>query len=80
MTGCEARGYKNPVEPIAVGGLVFGFAFAGALAGMKLRGVLPEHHFSAEAKETILLAIGLVATMTALILGLVTASAKRRPC
>src|SRR5262245_926419 len=43
---------------------------------MKLRTVLPEHHLSKESNETIKLGIGLIATMTALILGLVTASAK----
>jgi hypothetical protein len=64
------------MEPVATGALVFACAFMGALAGMRLRGILPQHHFSAESKDTVMLAIGLVATMTALILGLVTASAK----
>jgi hypothetical protein len=64
------------MQPIGVGTLVFACAFLGSLAGMRLRLTLPQHHFSAESKETVLLAIGLIATMTALILGLVTASAK----
>jgi hypothetical protein len=64
------------MEPLTVGALVFACAFLGALAGMGLRGLLPQHHFSSESKDTVMLAIGLVATMTALILGLVTASAK----
>ena len=37
---------------------------------------LPDHHLSTEARDTIKLGIGLVATVTALVLGLMTASAK----
>jgi len=43
---------------------------------MWLRSALPKHHLDAESKDTVKLGIGLIATMTALILGLVTASAK----
>jgi hypothetical protein len=59
-----------------VGMIVFACTFGGALLGMGLRTVLREHHINAESKDTIKVAIGLVATMTALVLGLVTASAK----
>ena len=64
------------MEAIVVGIIVFAFTFAGALLGMRLSAVLPEHHLDADSKETIKLGIGLIATMTALVLGLVTASAK----
>ena len=50
--------------------------FGGALSGMLLRRVLPDHHFSADSKDTVKITIGLVGSMTALVLGLVTASAK----
>lgn len=43
---------------------------------MRLRTALPDHHLSSEARDTIKLGIGLVATVTALVLGLLTASAK----
>jgi positive regulator of sigma E activity len=56
--------------------LVFACVFGAALIGMLLRYVLPEHHFSADTKDTVKLAMGLVATMAALILGLLVASAK----
>jgi len=46
------------------------------MVGIWLRAVLPEHHLSNETKDTVKIGIGLIATMTALILGLVTASAK----
>jgi len=55
-------------------------AFAGILGavflGMRLRPALPEHHLSPETKDTVRLGIGLIATMTALLLGLLIASAK----
>lgn len=55
-------------------------AFAGILGavflGMRLRSVLPDHHLSPETKDTVRVGMGLVATMTALLLGLLIASAK----
>ena len=59
-----------------VGLIVFACTFGGALLGMRLRKALPGHHFNDESKDTVKVGIGLVATMTALLLGLVTASAK----
>jgi hypothetical protein len=55
---------------------VFGCVFGGALLGLRLRAALPQPHLSAETKDVVKLAMGLVATMTALILGLLIASAK----
>ena len=56
--------------------IIFGCVFGSALLGMFLRRVLPEHHLSSHSKDSVLLATGLVATMAALILGLLIASAK----
>jgi len=64
------------LNPTAVGMVVFVCTFGGALLGMWLHTVLPEHHFDSDTKDTVKLGIGLIATMTALVLGLVTASAK----
>ena len=64
------------MNPTIVGIVVFFCTFAGVLLGMWLSTVLPDHHLDAESKDTVKLGIGLIATMTALILGLVTASAK----
>ena len=64
------------MTPTVFGIIVFAFSFGGALLGMWLRTALPEHHLAAESKDTVKIGIGLVATMTALVLGLVTASAK----
>ncbi len=61
---------------IGIALLVFACTFAGALVGMRMRSALPEQHLSDASKDVIHLCMGLIATMTALILGLVTASAK----
>ena len=55
---------------------VFGFLIGTVLLGMGLRRVLPEDHLSAESKDVVKLAMGLVATMAALVLGLLVSSAK----
>jgi Protein of unknown function (DUF4239) len=64
------------MHPTVIGIVVLACTFGGALLGMRLRLALPEHHLSTEARDTIKLGIGLVATVTALVLGLLTASAK----
>jgi Protein of unknown function (DUF4239) len=64
------------VSALTIGVLIFACVFGGALLGMFLRAVLPEHHLSADTKESVKLAMGLVATMAALILGLLVASSK----
>ena len=61
---------------MAISGIVFACGSAGALLGMLLRSRLPEHHLGAETKDVVKLAMGLVATMTALVLGMLVASAK----
>jgi hypothetical protein len=48
----------------------------GALAGARLRVALPEHHLRDESRNIVLLGIGLVVTMSALVLGLLVSSAQ----
>src|SRR5262249_25830636 len=50
--------------------------FGGAMLGMYLRTALPDRQLSPETKDSVRLGMGLVATMTALLLGLLVASAK----
>ena len=64
------------MNPLVIALLVFACAFGGALLGLKLHGLVPDAHLGEATKDTVKLGFGLVATMTALILGLVTASAK----
>ena len=50
--------------------------FGGALFGRYLGSILPEQHLSEDSKDSVKLGMGLVATMCALVLGLLIASAK----
>ena len=64
------------MSPIAISSIVFAFVFGGALTGMYLRVVLPQHYLSDDSKDVVKIAMGLVATMSALVLGLLVSSAK----
>ena len=55
---------------------IFAVILTSIFAGMLLRKVLPEHHLSDESKDVVRLGTGLVATLGALVLGLLIASAK----
>ena len=56
--------------------IAFGGVFGATLLGVFLRAVLPEQHLSADSKDTVRLGIGVIATMAALVLGLLVTSAK----
>src|SRR5438034_11521989 len=56
--------------------IVFGCLAGAVLIGRTLRRLLPEAHLSTESKDAVKLAMGLVATMSALVLGLLVSSAK----
>src|SRR5579863_1555415 len=61
---------------MAISWIVFGCVFGAVLLGMYLRSVVPEHHLSADSKEVVKLGMGLIATMSALVLALLIASAR----
>jgi hypothetical protein len=64
------------MSPLAISAIIFVCVFTGALVGMRLRSILPEHHRSTETRDVVKLGMGLVATMSALLLGLLISSAK----
>ena len=64
------------MSPLTISCLLFACILGGTLLGMMLRALLPEHHLSAETKDVVKLGMGLIGTMTALVLGLLVASAK----
>lgn len=64
------------MQSTAIAAVVFACLFGGALLGMVLRALLPAEHLNPDSKDVVKLAMGLVATMAALVLGLLTASAK----
>lgn len=64
------------MQPITISSTVFACIFGGAVVGVILRMVLPEHHLNADANEVIKLGLGLITVMTALVLGLLISTAK----
>ena len=56
--------------------IVFGCLVGAVFVGRTLRGLLPEEHVSSDSRDAVKLAMGLVATMSALVLGLLVSSAK----
>jgi hypothetical protein len=64
------------MSSLTISSIVFACIFGGTLLGMILRAILPDKHLSAESKDLVKLGMGLIGTMTALVLGLLIASAK----
>jgi len=64
------------MSSLAISGIVFGCIAGGTVLGMFLRAMLPEKHLNPETKDIVRLGMGLIGTMTALVLGLLVASAK----
>lgn len=56
--------------------LVLAILLASVFLGRRLRKRLPEHHVAADSRDAIKLTIGLIATMSALVLGLLLSSTK----
>ena len=56
--------------------LVFACSVGGLVVGMYLRSRLPGHHLKDESRDVLKTASGMIATLVALILGLLVASAK----
>jgi hypothetical protein len=64
------------MSALAIASVVFVCVFGGEIVGMVLRNLLPDRHVSADSKDVIRVGMGLLATMAALVLGLLIASAK----
>jgi len=64
------------VSSTSVAAAVLACVAGGAALGAALRKVLPPHHLGEEARDVVKLAAGIVATLAAMVLGLLVASAK----
>jgi hypothetical protein len=64
------------VSEVVVFLIVAGFIFGGALLGLFLQRLLPSHHLGKDSHEIVKLGAGMIATLTALVLGLLVSSAK----
>jgi hypothetical protein len=64
------------MSSVWISAIVFAAVFGGSLLGLTIRTLLPGHHLSGDAKEAVKLGAGLVATLTALVLGLLISASK----
>jgi hypothetical protein len=64
------------MNTLAIGAIVFACVFGGALLGMFLNAVLPKHHLASDSRDVIKVATAMIATLAALVVGLLIASAK----
>jgi len=64
------------MSSLAIASIVFVCVFGSGLLGLFLRSALPEHHLSEDSTGVVKLGAGLIATLAALVLGLLIASAK----
>lgn len=56
--------------------IVFAWLFSSMRLGFFLRGKMPQEHLESDSRDTVKLATGLIATLSALVLGLLVASAR----
>jgi hypothetical protein len=61
---------------LTIGFISAGCTFGGVLLGMFLQKVLPEYHLDTPSKDTVKVGAGMLATLAALVLGLLVSSAK----
>jgi hypothetical protein len=64
------------MSSIVVSLITFTVVFGGALVGIVLRSILPENHLTDDSGNVVKVGVGLIATIAALVLGLLIASAK----
>jgi hypothetical protein len=64
------------MNDLTVSLLVFALIFGGALVGVVVRPLLSESHLHPDSRDVVKMATGLIGTLTALVLGLLIASAK----
>ena len=64
------------MNSMTMGLMVFACVFGGALFGLYLSTKVAAHHLSADSKDAMKMALGVIGTLAALVLGLLLASAK----
>ena len=64
------------MAPIVISFVAFALALVGIFLGSVMQRMLPSGHLSSDSKEVVKLSMGVVATLAALVLGLLVASAK----
>ncbi|MEO3756816.1 hypothetical protein ABGB19_00780 [Mycobacterium sp. B14F4] len=62
------------MKDVLIGVAVFAMIFGGALFGMFLAKILPDQHLSTESRDAIRIVMAMLATLSAVVLGLLTGS------
>ncbi|HEY5812252.1 MAG TPA: hypothetical protein VIT23_06340 [Terrimicrobiaceae bacterium] len=69
--------WQARMDALVISVISFGLIFVAALSGIFLQRFLPEHHLESwESRDAVKLGVGLIATMSALVLGLLVGTAK----
>lgn len=64
------------MSSLLIASVMFVCMLAGALAAMQVARRLPDHHLSSESRDVVKLGLGVIGTLTALVLGLLVAATK----
>jgi hypothetical protein len=64
------------MSAVTISLITFASIFCGTMLGMFLRTLLPDHHMSADSQDVMKMGTGMIATLAALVLGLMVSSAK----
>ena len=64
------------MSPLISSAAIFALMLGGIYLGTLLRRTLPRHHLNEHAKDVVRLGVGLIATIAALVLGLLIGAAK----
>lgn len=64
------------MSPGVLSCVIFALTLGGIVLGALLRTTLPQHHLSKDSQDIVRLGVGLIATIAALVLGLLIAAAK----
>lgn len=64
------------MSSLAIAGVMFGFVLVGTVAAMMIARRLPGHHLSGESRDVVKLGLGVIGTLTALVLGLLVSATK----
>jgi|SRR5271154_5997139 len=64
------------MNALILSSIIFVLMLGGIIVGALLRSALPQHHLSKDSQDTVRLGVGLIATMSALVVGLLIAAAK----
>lgn len=64
------------MSSLAIAGLMFACVLVSTVVAMVIARRLPEHHLGSESKDVVKLGLGVIGTLTALVLGLLVAATK----